>query len=103
MTFLTERNRIFPWPQKRDWDKVAPEFKFCRNAEVIDDSKSVQVKNLTSIKSKFRAFCCKYFGEERTQVRLTRIFIPRNWSIWCFLCAFCGTEEDAQGLLKMSR
>ena len=66
VTFLTEKNRIFPWPQKRDWDKVAPEFKFCRNAEVIDDSKSVQVKNLTSIKSKFRAFCCKYFGEEST-------------------------------------
>ena len=64
--FLTERNRIFQWPQKKDWDKVAPEFIFSRNVEVIDDSKSVQVKNLTSIKSKFRAFCRKYFGEEST-------------------------------------
>ena len=64
--FLTERNGIFQWPQKQDWDKVAPEFIFCRNLEVIDDSKSVQVKNLTSIKSKFRAFCRKYFGEEST-------------------------------------
>ena len=64
--FLTERNGIFQWPQKKDWDKVAPEFIFCRNVEVIDDSKSVQVKNLTSIKSKFRGFCRKYFGEEST-------------------------------------
>ena len=64
--FRTERNGIFQWPQKQDWDKVAPEFIFCRNVEVIDDSKSVQVKNLTSIKSKFRAFCRKYFGEEST-------------------------------------
>ena len=66
VTFLTERNGIFQWPHKKDWDKVAPEFIFCRNVEVIDDSKSVQVKNLTSIKSKFRAFCRKYFGEEST-------------------------------------
>ena len=66
VTFLTGRNGIFQWPQKKDWDKVAPEFIFCRNVEVIDDSKSVQVKNLTSIKSKFRAFCRKYFGEEST-------------------------------------
>ena len=66
VTFLTERNRIFQWPQKRDWDKVAPEFIFCRNVEVIDDSKRVQVKDLTSIKSKFCAICCKYFGEEST-------------------------------------
>ena len=66
VTFLTERNGIFQWPQKKDWDKVALEFIFCRNVEVIDDSKSVQVKNLTSIKSKFRAFCRKYFGEEST-------------------------------------
>ena len=64
--FLTERNGIFQWPQKQDWDKVAPEFIFCRNVEVIDDIKSVQVKNLTSITSKFRAFCRKYFGEEST-------------------------------------
>ena len=64
--FLTERNGIFQWPQKKDWDKVAPEFIFCHNVEVIDDSKSVQIKNLTSIKSKFRAFCRKYFGEEST-------------------------------------
>lgn len=69
VTFLTERNGIFQWPQKKDWDKVAPEFIFCRNLEVIDDSKSsksVQVKNVTSIKSKFGAFCRKYFGEEST-------------------------------------
>ena len=56
LTFLTERNRIFPWPQKRDWDKVVPEFIFCRNVEVIDNSKSVQVKNLTSIKVNFMLF-----------------------------------------------
>ena len=33
-----------------------PEFIFCHNVEVIDDSKTVQVKNLTSLKVNFMLF-----------------------------------------------
>ena len=51
-TFSDREKRNFSVASKKDWNKVAPEFIFCRNVEVIDDSKSVQVKNLIDINKK---------------------------------------------------
>ena len=44
--FLTETKVNFHWPQTKDWAKIGPEFIFCRNVEVNNDTnnKSYQVK-----------------------------------------------------------
>lgn len=63
VTFLTEKNGVFSWPRKKDRAQIAPKFIFCRNLEVVNNTKNktYEVKNLKELQTKFQAFSRKYF------------------------------------------